>query len=198
MLEPVRLQNEHVQLSALGEEHLVGLDAALDDGVLAQLFYTSTSIAGGASALVAQALAARAAGHRQAYVVRGADNGEVLGSTSFYDPEPSVPRIAIGYTWYTARARRTAVNTSCKLLLLTHAFEVLGCETVQFHTDRFNLTSQRAIARLGATREGVLRHHQRRHDGGLRDTVCFSILAGEWDDVRRLLELRLQQGDQAR
>lgn len=191
MLEPITLANDHVRLSPLEEEHAPALQRALDDGELEGLFYTTTSVAGGAATLVAQAAADAARGFRQAFVVHDQVSGEPVGSTSFYDPDPAVPRVAIGYTWYTGAHRRTATNTACKLLLLTHAFEELDCQTVQFHTDRFNLRSQRAIENLGATREGVLRAHQRRADGGLRDTVCFSILAREWPDVRRLLELRL-------
>ena len=191
MLEPVVLANAHVRLSPLGPEHTSDLQAALSDGELEHLFYTTTSVAGGAATLVDQAVTAREDGSRFAFVVQDATTGEVVGSTSYYDPEPSVPRVAIGYTWYTGSRRRTATNASCKLLLLGHAFDTLDCATVQLHTDRFNLRSQRAIEALGATKEGILRRHQRRADGDLRDTVCYGILREEWPDVRRLLELRL-------
>jgi RimJ/RimL family protein N-acetyltransferase len=123
--------------------------------------------------------------------VRELDSGDIIGTTRYHDIVPAIDRVEIGYTWYAARWQRTHVNTACKLLLLTHAFESLGCKVVGLRTDRFNTASQRAIAALGARQDGVLRHHQARRDGTARDSVIFSILAAEWPDVKRHLALRL-------
>ena len=115
----------------------------------------------------------------------------IVGSTRYHDIVPSIDRVEIGYTWYGASWQRSHVNTACKLLLLTHAFEAVGCQVVGFRTDRFNLASQRAIAALGAKLDGVLRHHQARRDGTARDSVVYSILVAEWPDVKRHLATRL-------
>jgi RimJ/RimL family protein N-acetyltransferase len=123
--------------------------------------------------------------------VRELTRGAVVGSTRYHDIEAAIDRVEIGYTWYAARWQRSHVNTTCKLLLLTHAFEALGCGVVGLRTDNFNFASQRAIAALGAHRDGVIRHHQARRDGTVRDSVMFSILAAEWPDVKRHLALRL-------
>jgi RimJ/RimL family protein N-acetyltransferase len=125
------------------------------------------------------------------WVVRELDSGGIVGTTRYHDIVPAIDRVEIGYTWYAARWQRTHVNTACKLLLLTHAFDSLGCKVVGLRTDRFNIASQRAIAALGARQDGVLRHHQARRDGTARDSVIFSILAAEWPDVKRHLMLRL-------
>ncbi len=125
------------------------------------------------------------------FAIREAGSGEIVGSTRYYEFVPELPRLAIGYTWYAKRWQKSHLNTACKRLLFRHAFESLGCMAVEFHTDGRNLDSQRAIERLGARREGVLRAHKRRPDGSLRDTVCYSVLAPEWPDVNRWLELRL-------
>jgi RimJ/RimL family protein N-acetyltransferase len=123
--------------------------------------------------------------------VRELHSGEIIGTTRFHDIVPAIDRVEIGYTWYAARWQRTHVNTACKLLLLAHAFDSLGCKVVGLRTDRFNVASQRAIAALGARQDGILRHHQARRDGTARDSVIFSILAAEWPDVKRHLTLRL-------
>jgi len=125
------------------------------------------------------------------FAIRERATGELVGSTRFYDLVDDPPRAAIGYTWYAKRWQKSHLNTACKRLLLEHAFERMGRVAVEFHTDGRNLDSQRAIERLGAQREGVLRAHKRRPDGSLRDTVCYSILEREWADVKRWLELRL-------
>ena len=125
------------------------------------------------------------------FAIREKSSGEIVGTTRYYDIVPELPRLAIGYTWYAKRWQKSHLNTACKRLLLQHAFEVVGCVAVEFHTDLRNLDSQRAIERLGARREGVLRAHKRRRDGSLRDTVCYSVLATEWADVNRWLDLRL-------
>jgi RimJ/RimL family protein N-acetyltransferase len=128
------------------------------------------------------------------WAVRELATGEVVGSTRYHDIVPAIDRVEIGYTWYAARWQRSHVNTACKLLLLTHAFETVGCEVVGLRTDNFNFRSQRAIEALGAKRDGVLRHHQARRDGTVRDSVMYSILAAEWPDVKRHLLLRLARG----
>ena len=121
----------------------------------------------------------------------GDETNTIVGSTRYHDIVPAIDRVEIGYTWYGASRQRTHVNSACKLLLLSHAFDALGCAVVGLRTDNFNFRSQAAIAALGAKRDGVLRHHQARRDGTVRDSVMFSILAPEWPDVRRHLELRL-------
>jgi RimJ/RimL family protein N-acetyltransferase len=125
------------------------------------------------------------------WAVRELATGTIVGSTRYHDIVPQVDRVEIGYTWYAARWQRSHVNTACKLLLLGHAFETVGCHVVGFRTDNFNFASQRAIAALGAQKDGVIRHHQPRRDGTVRDTVMYSILAGEWPDVKRHLVTRL-------
>ena len=117
--------------------------------------------------------------------------GDVIGCTRYYDIDPSVPTLAIGYTWYAQRAQRSHVNTACKRLLLGHAFDTLGMRTVYLHTSHENLRSQAAIERLGAHRDGVIRQHKRHRDGSLRDTVAYSILDSEWPAIREHLEERL-------
>lgn len=125
------------------------------------------------------------------WVVRETESGAIVGSTRYHDIVPAIDRVEIGYTWYAKSWQRSHVNTACKLLLLEHAFDALACKVVGLRTDNFNFASQRAIAALGAHKDGVLRHHQARRDGSARDSVMFSILIAEWPDVRRHLELRL-------
>jgi RimJ/RimL family protein N-acetyltransferase len=132
-----------------------------------------------------------AAGHMLPWAVRDAGSGEVIGSTRYHDIVPAIDRVEIGYTFYAQRFQRSHVNTSCKLLLLTHAFETVGCEVVGLRTDNFNFRSQRAIEGIGAKRDGVIRHHAPRRDGSARDTYIYSILLDEWPDVKRHLEMRL-------
>ena len=142
-------------------------------------------------AYVATALQGQRDGHMLPWVVRDLSTGAIVGSTRYHDIVPAIDRVEIGYTWYAERCQRTHVNTTCKLLLLTHAFETLGCKVVGLRTDNFNFRSQRAIEGLGARKDGVLRHHAARRDGTVRDSVMYSILQAEWPDVRRHLELRL-------
>ena len=132
------------------------------------------------------------------FAVREKSSGEIVGTTRYYDIVADLPRLAIGYTWYAKRWQKSHLNTACKRLLLQHAFEAIDCVAVEFHTDLRNLDSQRAIERLGAQREGVLRAHKRRTDGSLRDTVCYSIVAREWPDVNRWLDMRLARLGQGR
>jgi RimJ/RimL family protein N-acetyltransferase len=123
--------------------------------------------------------------------VRELKSGAIVGSTRYHDIVKSIDRVEIGYTWYAKRWQRSHVNTICKLLLLSHAFDTLGCKVVGLRTDNFNFASQRAIEALGARKDGVIRHHQARRDGTARDSVFYSILASEWPDVKMHLELRL-------
>jgi RimJ/RimL family protein N-acetyltransferase len=143
-------------------------------------------------AYIAKALAGQAAGHMLPWVVREA-GGEIIGSTRYHDIDAAIDRVEIGYTFYSQHRQRTHVNTSCKLLLLGHAFDALGCAVVGLRTDNFNFRSQRAIEALGAKKDGVLRHHAARRDGSARDSVLYSILASEWPDVKRHLELRMER-----
>lgn len=189
----IRLHDEHVALEPLSLDHVPALEAAAADGELWNLWFTSAPAPGQARAYVEKALQGQAHGLMLPFAVREARSGEIVGTTRYYDIAPELPRLAIGYTWYARRWQKGHLNTACKRLLLRHAFEARHCVAVEFHTDLRNLDSQRAIERLGAHRDGVLRAHMRRPDGSLRDTVCYSILASEWPDVERWLSLRLQR-----
>lgn len=190
---PVRLHDEHVVLEPLGLDHVPALEAAAADGALWNLWFTSVPAPGHARSYVEKALQGQASGVMLPFAVREKSSNTIVGTTRYYDFVPELPRVAIGYTWYAKRWQKSHVNTACKRLLLQHAFESLDCVAVEIHTDSRNLDSQRAIERLGARREGVLRAHKRRPDGSLRDTVCFSVIAGEWPDVSRWLDLRLSR-----
>ncbi|QAU24480.1 N-acetyltransferase [Dyella sp. M7H15-1] len=191
ILTPAALQDEHVLLEPLGPRHAPALEAAAADGELWKLWFTSAPEPGQARAYIDKALDGLAAHTMLPFAVREKTSGQIVGATRFYDFVPELPRIALGYTWYAKRWQKSHLNTACKRLLLKHAFEVLNCVAVEFHTDHRNLDSQRAIERLGAHKDGVLRAHKRRPDGTLRDTVCYSIIASEWPDVQRWLDMRL-------
>ena len=190
-VQPVTLAAGPIRLVPLAIEHAPGLEAAAADGELWNLRFTSVPAPGEALAYIETALAGQAAGHRLPFAVLDAATSEVLGSTSYHDIVPAVERVEIGWTWYARRVQRSAVNTTAKLLLLTHAFETLGAKLVGWRTDNFNHASQRAIERLGARRDGVLRHHALRRDGTVRDTVMYSLTAGEWPEVRAHLQWQL-------
>jgi len=190
---PIRLQDDHVVLEPLSTEHASALEAAAADGELWNLFVTSVPPPGQAASYIEKALQGQAEGHMLPFAIREKRSGEIVGSTRYYEFAPELPRLAIGYTWYAKRWQKSHLNTACKRLLLEHAFEQLGCVAVTFHTDEENHDSQRAIERLGAQREGVLRAHKRRTDGTLRNTVCFSILAEEWPNVSNWLQMRLNR-----
>ncbi|MFG6465691.1 GNAT family N-acetyltransferase [Roseateles sp. BYS87W] len=190
---PTTLQAGPVRLVPLTLEHAPGLEAAAADGELWNLRFTSVPAPGEAAAYVRTALDGQAAGHRLPFAVLDAATGEVLGSTSYHDIVPAVSRLEIGWTWYAQRVQRSAVNTTAKLLLLTHAFDTLGAQLVGWRTDNFNHASQRAIERLGAKRDGVLRHHMMRRDGTVRDTVMYSLTAGEWPEVKAHLNWQLSR-----
>ncbi|HVZ76829.1 MAG TPA: GNAT family protein [Gemmatimonadaceae bacterium] len=196
-LAPVTLELDSIRLEPLTPDHEPALSAAAADGNLWELWYTSVPAPGTAAHYIASALDGQAAGHMLPWAVRELSTNQVIGTTRYHDVVPAIDRVEIGYTWYAARWQRSHVNTTCKLLLMTHAFETLGCQVVGLRTDNFNFRSQRAIEALGAKRDGVLRHHQARRDGTVRDSVMYSILAGEWPDVKRHLTLRLARGGRA-
>jgi RimJ/RimL family protein N-acetyltransferase len=175
----------------MAPHHHDALAAAAADGRLWELWYTTVPAPHEAEAYIAKALEGQQAGHMLPWVVRELTSGEIVGSTRYHDIVPQIDRVEIGYTFYAKTWQRSHVNTACKLLLLRHAFDTLGCAVVGLRTDNFNFASQRAIAALGAKQDGVLRHHQARRDGSARDSVMFSILAVEWRDVERHLTTRL-------
>jgi N-acetyltransferase len=190
-VHPVTLEGYGVRLEPLAYEHRDELAAAASDGRLWELWFTAVPEPGQARAYIATALAGQEAGHMLPWAVRELTSGEIIGSTRYHDIVAAIDRVEIGYTWYAKRWQRSHVNTACKLLLLGHAFDALGCKVVGLRTDNFNFASQRAIEALGAKKDGVIRHHAARRDGTVRDTVMYSILAGEWPDVKRHLESRL-------
>ena len=186
-VEPVTLAARGIALVPLALAHEADLAAAAADGELWTIRVTSVPEPARTRQYIADALAMREAGNRFAFAVTDAATGTVLGSSSYHDILPAVKRLEIGYTWYAARCQRTHVNTTAKLLLLTHAFEVLGCKVVGWRTDNFNFASQRAIERLGAKKDGVIRGHALRRDGTIRDTVMYSLAAGEWPEAKAQL-----------
>jgi RimJ/RimL family protein N-acetyltransferase len=145
---------------------------------------------------IATALGGQEAGHMLPWAVRELSTNSIVGSTRYHDIIPAADRVEIGYTWYGKSWQRTHVNSACKLMLFTHAFETLGCKVVGLRTDNFNFASQRAIKALGAKKDGVIRHHSARRDGSVRDTVMYSVLASEWPDVKRHLKSRLERHDE--
>ena len=191
--KPTILEGDGVRLEPMSPEHADGLRAAAADGELWKLWYTRVPEPNEVSAYIAAGLAGQEQGHMLPWAVRDLRSGTIVGSTRYHDIVADIDRVEIGYTWYAQRSQRTHVNTACKLLLFTHAFETLGCKVVGLRTDNFNFASQRAIEALGAKKDGVLRHHQQRRDGTVRDSVMYSVLASEWPDVKRYLELRLQR-----
>ena len=190
---PLTLEGHGIRLEPLLSEHEEALSAAAADGKLWNLWFTSVPRPEETAGYIAAALAGQQAGHMLPWAVRELTTGNIVGSTRYHDIVASVDRVEIGYTWYAASWQRSHVNTTCKLLLLTHAFDTLGCKVVGLRTDNFNFASQRAIEALGAKKDGVLRHHQARRDGTVRDSVMYSILVSEWPDVKRHLAFRLSR-----
>ena len=188
---PVKLEGNGVRLEPLSTEHRDGLAAAAGDGRLWELWYTSVPSPGLTAAYIADALAGQMAGTMLPWAVRDLSSGTIAGTTRYHDIVREIDRVEIGWTWYGKSWQRSHVNSACKLLLLTHAFEELGCKVVGLRTDNFNFASQKAIEALGAKKDGVIRHHYARRDGTARDTVLYSILVAEWPDVKRHLALRL-------
>ena len=193
-LAPVTLEGHGVRLEPLTPAHEPALAAAAADGALWELWYTSVPEPGQTARYIDDALAGRAAGHMLPWAVRELGTDTIVGTTRYHDIVPAIDRVEIGYTWYGASWQRSHVNSACKLLLMTHAFEAVGCQVVGLRTDNFNFRSQRAIEALGAKRDGVLRYHAARRDGTVRDSVMYSVLLAEWPDVKRHLALRLARG----
>ena len=197
-IEPVVLSGTRVVIEPLQPEHADGVRAAVADGELWKLWYTSVPAPDAVPAWIAIALDMRDRLGAMPFVVRDrAADGAIVGATRYFNVDATHRRLEIGHTWYAKRVQRSWVNTECKLLLLRHAFETLGCIAVEFRTHWFNFASRAAIARLGAKQDGVLRNHQLMPDGSRRDTVVFSIIESEWPAVRRHLEVRLERGDTA-
>jgi RimJ/RimL family protein N-acetyltransferase len=187
-VEPVTLEFNGVRLEPLGLHHEDGLGAAAADGELWNLRVTSVPAPHETARYIRTALDTP---DRLAFAVIDVASGALIGTTGYRDVNPTVDRLEIGYTWYAQSRQRSHVNTSCKLLLLSHAFDTLGCGVVVLRTDCENLASQAAIERLGAHKDGVLRHEMRRRDGSIRDTVMYSILRGEWPAIKSHLHARL-------
>ena len=194
-VSPLTLELNGVRLEPLGPQHAEGLLAAAQDGELWNLRVTSVPAPNEVDAYIDKALEMRPT--RLAFAVVDTASGAVVGTTSYHDIVPGIGRMEIGYTWYAKSRQRSHVNTTCKLLLMTHAFEKLGAELVGLRTDNFNHASQAAIERLGARKDGVLRHHAVRRDGTVRDTVMYSITAGEWPEVKAQLRYRLERHGKA-
>jgi len=187
---PVTLEFNGVRLEPLGLHHLDGLRAAAADGELWNLRITSVPEPQDTEAYIRMGLETP---NRVAFAVVDASSDTVIGTTSYHDIMPAIDRVEIGYTWYAKSRQRSHVNTSCKLLLLSHAFDTLGCAVVGLRTDNFNYASQAAIERLGAKKDGVLRHHAPRRDGTVRDTVMYSIVRGEWLEIKSHLHYKLRR-----
>ena len=192
-VQPIVLRDRGVRLEPLGLHHEAGLRAAAADGELWTLRVTSVPEPEQTRAYIETALRMLEEGSRFAFAVVDEASGSVLGSTSYHDILPAVKRVEIGYTWYAQRVQRTHVNTTCKLLMMGHAFDTLGCHVVGWRTDNFNFASQRAIERLGAQKDGVIRGHALRRDGTIRDTVMYSMRAGEWPEAKAQLLYLLQR-----
>jgi RimJ/RimL family protein N-acetyltransferase len=191
--EPVLLETPRVRLEPMTLAHADDLEAAARDGELWNLRVTSVPAPGEAHAYAQTALKGLEDGHMLPFVVRDKASDQIIGTTRYHDIVPVVERLEIGYTWYAKSWQRSHVNTTCKLLLMTHAFETLGAKLVGWRTDNYNFASQRAIERLGARKDGVLRHHALRRDGTVRDTVMYSLTAGEWPEVKAHLNYQLDR-----
>ena len=192
-VEPVTLTGEHASIEPLGREHEEALSRAAADGELWRLWYTSIAPPEKMAEYIATALDMRERLGAMPFVVRETPSGEIVGCTRYFNVDAINRRLEIGHTWYSKRVQRGPINTECKLLLLTHAFEKLRCIAVEFRTHWFNHASRTAIARLGAKQDGVLRNHQLSADGSKRDTVVFSIIDGEWPAVKQHLRYQLER-----
>ena len=192
-IEPVTLEGRHATLEPLAREHEADLRRAAADGELWRLWYTSAPAPDKTGAYIEAALRMREELGAMSFAVRDNVAAEIVGCTRYFNVDAPNRRLEIGHTWYAAHAQRTAINTECKLMLLTHAFEKLACIAVEFRTHWFNHASREAIERLGAKQDGVLRNHQLLADGARRDTVVFSIIDGEWPAVKRHLRFQLER-----
>ena len=191
--QPVTLEGHGVRLEPLEPKHHDGLAAAAQDGRLWELWFTTVPAPAETGKYIDAALQGQKDGTMLAWAVVEAKSGAIVGSTRYHDIIPAADRVEIGYTWYGKRWQRSHVNTACKLVLFSNAFEKVGCAVVGLRTDNFNFASQRAIEALGAKKDGVIRHHWPRRNGTVRDTVMYSVLAAEWPDVKRHLETRLKK-----
>jgi RimJ/RimL family protein N-acetyltransferase len=191
--KPIILERRSVRLEPMSAEHVSGLQQAARDGSLWELWYTVVPAPDETAAYVAEGLEGLRQGHMLPWAVRDLESGTIVGSTRYHDIVAGIDRVEIGYTWYAQSYQRSHINTTCKLMLLEHAFETLGCKVVGLRTDNFNFRSQQAIEALGAKKDGVIRHHRARRDGTVRDSHIYSIILAEWPDVKRHLELRLKR-----
>ncbi|TFW34058.1 GNAT family N-acetyltransferase [Massilia horti] len=189
-VQPTTLEFNGVRLEPLSLRHADGLRAAASDGELWNLRVTSVPEPHMVEQYIREALDTP---NRMGFAVLDAATGAVMGSTSYHDIVPAIGRVEIGFTWYAKSRQRSHVNTSCKLMLMSHAFDTLGCELVGLRTDNLNLASQAAIERLGAQKDGILRHHHPRRDGTVRDTVMYSIMRSEWPEVKSRLHDKLNK-----
>ena len=192
--KPVVLERDGLRLEPMTEAHADGIVRAASDGNLWELGFTSVPDAKGIQSYLKFALDGQRDGHMLPWVIRELASGDVIGSTRYHDIMATIDRVEIGYTFYAKRFWRSRVNTTCKLMLLTHGFEDLGCRMMGLRTDILNVRSQRAIEALGAKKDGVIRHYGVRKDGSVRDTVMYSILLSEWPDIKARLEERLRSG----
>jgi N-acetyltransferase len=190
-LAPITLRGSHVTLEPLAMQHGPDLMDSTQDGELWKLWYTSVPAPGGISAEIERRLALQQEGRMLPFAVIKRSSGKAVGMTTYMDIDATNRRLEIGSTWYRRTVQRTGLNTECKLLLLQHAFEQLGCIAVEFRTHFFNQQSRRAIERLGAKLDGILRNHRRLADGSLRDTCVYSITASEWPAARQHLHFQL-------
>jgi N-acetyltransferase len=192
-VRPEQLEGHGVRLEPLSLEHEKGLIEAANDGRLWELFFTSVPQPEQAKKYIDDALKGQQQGEMLPWAVRDLKTNTIVGSTRYHDIIAAADRVEIGYTWYAQRCQRTHINTACKLLLFSFAFEEIQCQVVGLRTDNFNFRSQKAIEALGAKKDGVIRHHWPRRDGSVRDTVMYSVLSDEWPSVRKHLELRLKR-----
>jgi RimJ/RimL family protein N-acetyltransferase len=196
-IAPTTLEGHGIRLEPLTLDHQDALAAVASDGELWELWFTSVPEPGRVAAYIENALDGQRKGHMLPWAVRDLETGKVAGTTRYHDIVAEIDRVEIGWTFYGKQWQRTHVNTVCKLLLFQHAFDTLGCKVVGLRTDNFNFASQRAIEGLGAKRDGVLRHHQARRDGTVRDSYMYTVLLAEWPDVSRHLRLRLARHGRA-
>ncbi len=190
-LSPITLKGQFATVEPLLPEHHDALIAAVSDGKLWKLWYTAIPKPENMRAEIERRLHLQQQGSMLPFVIRRNDTGALCGMTTYMNADVANRRVEIGSTWYAASAQRTGINTECKLMLLTHAFEDMHCIAVEFRTHWMNQQSRAAIARLGAKQDGILRNHQRMPDGSYRDTVVFSIIESEWPTVRRHLQFKL-------
>jgi RimJ/RimL family protein N-acetyltransferase len=190
--DPITLRGRHATLEPLAKSHHDGMVEAVKDGELWRLWYTSVPTPDGMAAEIDRRLGLQVKGSMLPFAVLDAA-GKVAGMTTFMHIDPVFKRVEIGSTWYAKRVQRTPLNTECKLMLMTHAFETLGCIAVEYRTGFFNHQSRRAIERLGAKLDGILRSHQRYADGSLRDTCVYSIIQSEWPAVKTHLAFQIER-----